>query len=145
MQHSIIVRVAWGLSAFLLVVAVAFAWSANQRERHYAALSAAARQAAATSPASGAGTDGTATTPAGAAADAAPVQPEITAEQVKSIYGKRCAKCHEPEEVPAWVAERPAGERETALFEFLQSHRKAKTSEDDNRVLAAYFAAGGGV
>jgi hypothetical protein len=68
-----------------------------------------------------------------AAALAAPSPAEATA-----LYDRKCAKCHEPEEVPTWVAQQPADSREAAVFEFLQKHRKA--TEAENRLLAAYYA-----
>lgn len=130
MPHSMIVRVAWGLSLFLVLACGAFAWAANQRERHYEQLIAqAAQEAEAARAASGSPAAGDT---AGAAALA------VDAEAAAAAYRKRCAKCHEPEEMAPL---RTGGEAEA--FEFLQKHRKAP--EADNRVLAAWFAGGGTV
>ena len=131
MPHSMIVRVAWGLSLFLVLACGAFAWAANQRERHYEQLIAqAAQQAEAARDASG--------SPAAGAAGGAAVASAVDAEAAAAAYAKRCAKCHEPEE----MASLRTGD-EAAAFEFLQKHRKAP--EADNRVLAAWFAGGGTV
>jgi mono/diheme cytochrome c family protein len=134
MPHSMIVRVAWGLSVFLVLACAAFAWAANQRERHYEQLIAqAAQEAEATRAAS-----------APESASAAPAaDPAAAAAAAKAAYEKRCAKCHEPDEMAAWVSTLQSGGGEAAAFEFLQKHRKAP--EPENRVLAAWFAGGGTV
>jgi hypothetical protein len=129
-QHSIIVRVAWGLSAFLVLTAIAFAWAVNYRERNYAALIAEAeRSAPQPAPAAG-GAD--------AAGAAAP-----SAEAARAAFDKRCAKCHEPEEMSEWVATLPRDGTEAAALEFLQQHKKAPEAE--NRVVAAHLAERGGL
>jgi hypothetical protein len=126
-QHSIILRAAWALSLFLVVAAGAFAWAANQRERHYEQLIAQAAAEAERAQAT-----------AGAAAPAA-----LGTAGAVAAYEKRCARCHDPEEVPAWVATQPVDGREAAVLAFLAEHGKAPEAE--NRVLAAYFAGGGTV
>jgi type II secretory pathway pseudopilin PulG len=130
-QHSIILRAAWALSVFLVLAAAAFAWAANQRERQYEQLIAQAAADAERATAARAAAGGT-DAGSGAAADPA---------AATAAYEKRCARCHEPEEVPGWVAQQPAEGREAALFTFLAEHGKAP--EPENRLLAAYFTAGG--
>jgi mono/diheme cytochrome c family protein len=124
-----IVRVAWGLSLFLVLACGAFAWAANQRERHYEQLIAQAAQEAEAARAAAAST---------APADAAAGPAAVDVAAAAAAYDKRCSKCHEPEE----MAPLQAG-GEAAAFEFLQKHRKAPEAE--NRVLATYFAGGGTV
>jgi invasion protein IalB len=107
-----------------VVVAAAFAWSSNQRERLLAAAQASA-------PAAG---------PAPAAADAAAAtDPAARREAVAAAWEKRCAKCHEAEEIPEWLGAQE-GDKEAALAAFLAQH--GKSSPDENRVLAAWFGAG---
>ncbi len=132
MQHSIIVRIAWGLALFLVVIAAAFAWSATQRERHFESVAAAGR-----APAAG----GAAETPAGEPAGAAPATPTADAD---AIFARRCSRCHEPDEVPEWVATHAPAEREAALVEFLRTHTKATASDAEKRALAQHFAKAGG-
>lgn len=122
MQHSIIIRVAWGLSVFLLLCAIAFAWASNQRERHFEALVAEAASKASAASA------GTATTASSAAAAAA-------------IFEKRCVKCHDAEEIPEWAATLPQDSVGAAAFEFLKEHGKAP--ETESRIVAEHIAAKG--
>ncbi|MCU0760097.1 MAG: hypothetical protein MUF07_13000 [Steroidobacteraceae bacterium] len=124
MQHSIILRAAWALTICLVVVAAAFAWATNQRERLVAA--------AAASPPS--------TTAAGASPDGPAVQdPEARRAVVTATWEKRCAKCHEAEEMAEWLATQE-GDKEAALAAFLAQH--GKSSAEENQLFAAWFAAG---
>ena len=95
MQHSMIFRAAWALTISLVVVAAAFAWSTNQRERLAAATAAAAP-------------------PVAADAAAAPADPAAQRAAVADAWEKRCAKCHDPEEMPEWLATQP-GDKVAAL------------------------------
>ena len=119
MSHRLILRLATGLTVFLVLVALAFAWSARV---HDASLSA--RLNAATAPVSGAPPrkDESATPPLG----------------VES-FEKRCARCHSSDDVTAWTSKQ-SGNRCEALDGFLQKHRKAP--EPENRVIALLFAPG---
>jgi cytochrome c553 len=122
-QHSIILRAAWALTICLVVVAAAFAWATNQRERLVAA-------AAAASPPSTA-----AASPYGPAVQ----DPEARRAVVTATWEKRCAKCHEAEEMAEWLATQD-GDKEAALAAFLSQH--GKSSAEENQLLAAWFAAG---
>lgn len=115
-----IFRAAWALTISLVVVAAAFAWSTNQRERLAAATAAAAP-------------------PVAADAAAAPADPAAQRAAVADAWEKRCAKCHDPEEMPEWLATQP-GDKVAALDAFLAQH--GKSSAEENRLLAAWFGAG---
>ena len=120
MSHRNIRRVAIALTVFFVLVALGFAWSASTRD---AALEA--RLHAAVSAASGASAPGG----GGATPGAAGLE----------SFEKRCARCHDPEDVTAWASKQP-GDQCEALHEFLQQHRRAP--EDENRSIAALFAPG---
>ena len=119
MSHRLILRVAIGFTVLLVLVALAFAWSASV---HDASLTA--RLNAAIAPVSGAPppADESATPPLG----------------VES-FEKRCARCHETDDVSAWISKQ-SGNRCAALAGFLQKHRKAP--EPENRAIALLFAPG---
>jgi len=116
-QHRIIVRAAWGLSISLVLCATAFAWATNRRERQYEALLAEAAPAAPSTPAQ-------------------PPSPEAA----RAVFEKRCATCHDPEQVNEW-AETLGADRGAAALAFLQAHKKG--SDAENRLLAAYVGAKG--
>jgi len=115
MSHRLILRVAIGLTVFLGLVALAFAWSAGVHD---------ARLNAAIASAGGApsGNDESATPPSGG-----------------EIFERRCRRCHSTEAVAAWTS-RQSGNQCDALYEFLQKHRMAPQAE--NRVIALKFAPG---
>lgn len=116
MQHSIILRAAWALSASLILIAAAFAWTTNQRERHIAA------QAASAPP----------------TASAAAPDPAAQRAAAVAVWEQRCAKCHEVEEMPDWLATQP-GDKASAMSAFLAQH--GKSPQDESARLAAWFAA----
>lgn len=121
MSHRIILRVAISLTVFFLVVALAFAWSAKVHDASLATTPNAAISAPGGTPASGS---------EGAAAPSA-----VGIE----TFEKRCARCHDTEDVIGWVSKQP-GDRCSALYEFLQKHGKAP--ETDNYGIAQLFAPG---
>ena len=124
MPHRLILHLAIGLSVFLVLVALAFAWSARLHDA-----SLPARLDAATA----------ADTPG--AAGSAPPRPDgsVTPPSGVETFEKRCARCHDPEEVTAWTSKQ-SGDRCAALEERLREHRKAP--EPENRVIASLFAPG---
>jgi hypothetical protein len=111
MQHHIIIRAAVGLTAVLLVVALAFAWATTFREARLAAQEAAA----------------------------GPAEPAYDAQAAAGRYEERCSMCHERSELDAWVMALPADGVEQGVFEFLAGHGKAPQRE--NRLIARYLAA----
>ncbi|HVN46738.1 MAG TPA: hypothetical protein VMT66_16025 [Steroidobacteraceae bacterium] len=119
MSHRLILRLAIGLTVFLALVALAFAWSAGLRDG-----SLTARLETATAPVGGAPprNEEPATPPAGIEA-----------------FEKRCARCHAADDVTAWTAKQ-SGNRCEALYELLQKHRKAP--EPENRGIALLFDPG---
>jgi len=116
MQHKIILRAALWFTLLLFIVALGFSVGTTERDRRLEAHLAAGRAAA-----------------AGAAAEA----PRHSSADAIAAYEKRCAKCHEPEEAPEWLARQP-GDREATLLMFLTGHKKAP--DDENRLIAWYFA-----
>jgi hypothetical protein len=106
MQHRIIRQAAIALFALLLAAALAFGYATGQREHRHAAA------AAPSAPAAPAPIDGFA------------------------AYEKRCAKCHETEEMQEWLAGHAASDRRDALRAWLQSH--AKSPEAENAAIAAH-------
>jgi hypothetical protein len=127
MSHRNIRRIAISLTVFFVLVALGFAWSASTRDAALEARLAAAVSAASGPSAPGGG--GAASSGGGAAPGAAGMK----------SFEKRCARCHEPEHVTAWVSKQP-GDQCEALHEFLRQHRKAP--EEENRGIAALFAPG---
>ncbi len=121
MSHRIILRVAISLTVFLLLVALAFAWSARVHDASLTTTPNAAISATDGMPASGS---------EGASAP--------SAVGIES-FGKRCARCHDTEDVTGWVSKQP-GDQCNALYEFLQKHSKAP--EPENHGIALLFAPG---
>jgi len=115
MSHRLILHVAIGLTVFLGLVALAFAWSASVHD---------ARLNAAIASAGGArsGNDESTKGPSGS-----------------EIFQKRCVRCHSTDAVAAWTS-RQSGNQCDALYDFLQKHRMAPQAE--NRVIAVKFAPG---
>ena len=115
MSHRLILRVAIGLTVFLGLVALAFAWSAGVRD---------ARLNAAIASAGGA--------PSGNGESA-------TLSSGSEIFEKRCRRCHSTDAVATWTSRQSENQCD-ALYEFLQKHRMAPQTE--NRVIALKFAPG---
>ena len=101
MHHSIIIRAAVGLSALLLLIALAFGWGTLFREQRLAAREASAAQPA----------------PYDAAAASA-------------HYQERCTMCHGPAQETEWMPATTRDARESALAEFLAQHAKAPAAEN---------------
>lgn len=101
MQHSIIMRVAIGLTVFLILFAAGFGWIAS----HGARAAAQARTTAGSSeqlpPASGA-----------------------------DLYATRCSACHGTDGLSGWLDRNVGADREAKLIEFLAKHGKATDTED---------------
>ena len=101
MHHRIIIRAAMGLSALLLLMALAFGWGTLFRERRLAAREASPGQAA----------------PYDAVAAAA-------------HYEERCTMCHGPAHDTEWMPAATRDERDPAIAAFLAQHAKAPAAEN---------------
>jgi cytochrome c5 len=121
LSHRIILRIAITLTVFFLFVALAFAWSAKVHDASLTTTPNAAISATDGAPASGS---------VGAAAP--------RAAGIEN-FERRCARCHDTEDVTGWVSKQP-GDHCNALYEFLQKHGKAP--EPENYGIALLFAPG---
>jgi len=56
--------------------------------------------------------------------------PSSTSSAAPRQFAERCARCHEREEMTAWLRALPVTQRESELIRFLEAHQKATAPEN---------------